>query len=132
MKTNQIIYWATTGIIAAMMLFSGISYLTNEELKAAFVTMGFPAFFRVELGWAKILGSLVLIIPAFPPLLKQFAYFGFALTFVSATIAHISMGDPASVIAAPVFFFGILAVSYVYSSKIKLNLAKRASSTVVS
>jgi hypothetical protein len=124
MKTNQIIYWTTTGIITAMMLFSGISYLTNDELKAAFTTMGFPEFFRVELGLAKILGSLVLIIPAIPLLLRQFAYFGFALTFLSATILHISINDTWSAIAAPIIFFGILTVSFVYFHKSKTALAR--------
>lgn len=124
MKTNRIIYWTTTGIVAAMMLFSGFSYLTNEEIKAGIATLGFPDFFRVELGVAKIVGSLVLIIPMFSPMIRQFAYFGFALTFVSATLAHISINDPISATAVPVLFLGILAVSYVYSHKLELNLAK--------
>lgn len=124
MKTNRIIYWTTTGIIAAMMLFSGFSYLTNDELKAAISTLGFPDFFRVELGVAKIVGALVLIIPVFPRVLRQFAYFGFALTFVSAALAHFSINDPASATAVPVLFLGILAASYVYAGKLELNLAK--------
>jgi hypothetical protein len=124
MKTNRIIYWTTTGIVAAMMLFSGISYLTNEELKAAFNALGFPGFFRVELALAKIIGSLVLIIPVVPPLLRLFAYFGFALTFVSATLAHISVDDPFSAIVAPIIFFGLLAVSYVFFKKVNQNPVK--------
>lgn len=117
MKTDRIIYWTTTGIIAALMLFSGVSYLTDEELKAGFATLGFPDFFRVELGIAKILGSLVLLIPVFSPVVRQFAYFGFGLTFLSAALAHISINDSLSAIAVPFFFLGILAVSYVYSHK---------------
>lgn len=124
MKTNRIIYWTTTGIIAAMMLVSGFSYLTNEEMKAAISALGFPEFFRVELGVAKIIGALVLIIPVFPQVIRQFAYFGFALTFLSATLAHISINDPVSAIAVPVLLLSILAVSYVYSTKLELNLAK--------
>ncbi len=124
MKTNRIIYWTTTGIVAAMMLFSGFAYLTNEEVKAGIATLGFPEFFRVELGVAKIVGALVLIVPVFPRVMRQFAYFGFALTFVSATLAHISINDAISATAIPVLMLGILAVSYVYSGKLEMNLAK--------
>lgn len=124
MKTNRIIFWTSTGILAAMMLFSGISYLTNEELKVAITGLGFPDFFRVELGLAKIIGAIVLVIPTLPLVIRQFAYFGFALTFLSAALAHISVNDPVSVTVAPVLFLGILAVSFVYSNRIGLGLAK--------
>lgn len=124
MKTIRIIYWASTGIIAAMMLFSGISYLTNEELKAAISGLGFPDFFRVELAIAKIIGAIVLVIPTLPLLVRQFAYFGFALTFLSAFLAHVSVNDPVSATVAPIVFLGILAVSYVYSIRVGYELAK--------
>lgn len=124
MKTNRIIFWTSTGILASMMLFSGISYLTNDELKAAITGLGFPDFFRVELGLAKIIGAIVLIIPSLPLVLKQFAYFGFALTFLSAALAHISVNDPIAVTVSPVLFLGILAVSYVYFNRLGLEMAK--------
>ncbi len=37
MKKNKIIYWTATGILGAMMLFSAYGYLTNKEMKGAFV-----------------------------------------------------------------------------------------------
>ena len=46
MKTNKIIYWTTTGIISTMMLFSAFGYFTNPDMKAAFVHLGFPDYFR--------------------------------------------------------------------------------------
>ena len=36
MNKNKIIYWTTTGIISAMMLFSAFSYLSNPDMKLAF------------------------------------------------------------------------------------------------
>lgn len=121
MKKDKIIYWITTGIVSLMMVFTAYSYLTNDEIKAAFVHLGFPSYFRVELAIAKIVGSLVLIIPGIPHRFKQFAYFGFALTFVSALIAHTSSGDPAKVAMMPVAFLIILAISYYYFIKIDGN-----------
>lgn len=119
MKTNKIIYWTTTGIISFMMLFSAFSYVTNPDMKAAFVHLGFPDYFRIELAILKVLGALVLIIPMVSDKIKSFAYFGFALTFVSASIAHLASGDPASAIIAPIIFLVILGVSYLIYNKNK-------------
>ena len=119
MKTNKIIYWVSTGIISAMMLFSAFGYFTSPEMKAAFVHLGFPDYFRIELGIAKILGAVVLLLPMIPAKIKDFAYFGFALVFLSASVAHAAVGDPASGIITPLVILGILGVSYFYNMKIK-------------
>ena len=103
-----------------MMLFSAFNYLTNEVMKKGFVHLGFPSYLRIELAVAKILGAIVLILPPIPNRLKEFAYFGFAITFISAFIDHISSGDPVSVALMPVVFLGILAASYWYFRKIVL------------
>jgi hypothetical protein len=113
---NKIIYWTTTGIITAMMLFSAFGYFTSPDMKAAFVHLGFPDYFRIELGVLKVLGAFALILPIVSDKIKSFAYFGFALTFVSAFIAHIASGDPISVAAAPIVFLCILGVSHYYQN----------------
>ena len=70
MKTNKIIYWTTTGVISAMMVFSAYGYFSNPDMKAAFVHLGFPDYFRIELGVLKILGALALILPMVPAKIK--------------------------------------------------------------
>ena len=117
MKKNNIIYWITTGIIAAMMLYSAYAYLTSDQMKAAFVHLGFPGYFRVELAVAKIIGALVLLVPGISKIVKQFAYFGFALTFVSAFIAHTASGDPISNAITPLLFLAVLTTSYIFFLK---------------
>jgi hypothetical protein len=112
MKKNKIAYWSTTGIISIMMLFSALSYLTNPDMKAAFVHLGFPGYFRIELGLVKVFGALALILPIVPKSIKDLAYFGFAITFISAFIAHLSSGDPMSMAIMPLVFLGILAASF--------------------
>lgn len=119
MKTNKIIYWASTGIISAMMLFSAFGYFTNPDMKAGFVHLGFPDFFRIELGVAKILGAIALLLPMTPAKIKEWAYFGFALVFVSASIGHAAVSDPVSNIIPPLVFLAILGVSYFYNMKEK-------------
>lgn len=117
MKKDKIIFWITTGIVSVMMLYAAFNYLTNEEIKGAFVHLGFPSYFRIELGIAKALGAIALLLPIIPNRLKTFAYFGFAITFISAFIAHLSSGDPISIAVAPLVFLGILVVSYIYLYK---------------
>jgi hypothetical protein len=120
MKSNKIIYWVSTAILGLMMLFSAYSYFTNPEMAQAFQHFGFPNYFRIELGTAKILGALVLLIPQIPARIKEWSYAGFAITFISAAIAHYSSGDPFSVIIMPITFLIILVVSYIYFHKTRV------------
>ena len=120
MKKDNIIYWITTGLISAMMLFSAYGYFTSPDMKEAFVHLGFPDYFRVELGVAKILGVFALLLPMIPSKIKDFAYFGFALVFLSASFAHISVGDPIGNAVPPLVFTAILGVSYLYSKKVNV------------
>lgn len=115
--TNKIIYWVTTGLVATMMLFSGFAYFTNPEVAQGFEQMGFKDFFRIELGTAKLLGAVVLLIPTVPSRLREWAFAGFTITFISATIAHISIGDPASVAAMPLVALALLCISHIYYFK---------------
>jgi DoxX-like family len=117
MKKNKIIYWITTGLITLMMVFSAYSYVSKPEMEAAFKHLGFPDYFRVELAIAKILGALVLIIPAIPVKIKEWAYAGFAITFLSATIAHINSGDPAAMAIMPLVLLVVLVISNIYLYK---------------
>ena len=117
MKKNTIIYWASTGLLSVMMLFSAWNYFTNPQMSAAFKHLGFSDYFRYELAVAKIIGALALIIPQVPVKLKEWAYAGFAITFISASIAHYSSGDPASAIITPLVFLAVLVVSYLFLFK---------------
>ena len=118
MKKKKIIYWTATGITGAMMLFSAFGYLTSEEMKAAFVHLGFPNYFRIELAIAKIIGAVILLTPFNNKEIKDMAYVGFAITFISAFIAHESSGDPILVAILPLIFLSILVVSFIYNSKL--------------
>ncbi|MCF6402885.1 DoxX family protein [Chitinophaga filiformis] len=118
MKKDKIIYWIATGIVAAVMLWSAINFSFNEEMKGAFAHLGLPGWFRIELTVAKLLGVLALVLPMVPHRIKEFAYFGFAITLISATIAHLSSGDSVLLEIGHTFFFVSLVVSYLYYYKI--------------
>lgn len=118
MKKNQLIYRISTGLLVVLMLLSAYTYFTSEYIKGAFAHLGFPDYFRIQLGVAKAAGAVLLVIPAVPGKLKEFVYAGFGITFISAFIAHIASGDPVSVAASPLVFAVLLAVSYIYFHKL--------------
>jgi hypothetical protein len=86
-------FWVTTGLFVLQMGFTAYAQLRLPQVAAAFVHLGFPNYFRVELSWAKFAGLAVLLIPGLPARLKEWAYAGFAFTLVSALIAHLAVGD---------------------------------------
>lgn len=118
MKAIKITYWITTGMIVLMMLFSFYNYFFNPSLKDAYAHIGFPDWFRVELGIAKLLGALALGIPVIPVRIKEWAYVGFFINFFSAFIAHYEAGDPAFNLIAPLVVLLILVVSYITFHKV--------------
>jgi len=110
MKALKIIYWVTTAIVAIMMTYSAYTYLTQPAIAQAFVHLGFPSYFRVELAIAKLIGAILILTPL-SARVKEWAYAGFAFTFISAFIAHTASGDPVSVRVMPLVFLALLAVS---------------------
>jgi hypothetical protein len=112
MKATRISYWILTAIVGLMMLYSAYAYLYVPQVAEGFVHLGFPSFFRVELAVWKIIGALLLLLPM-PSLVKEWAYAGFAITFISAFVAHTASGDPVSRRMLPVIFLLILIGSYV-------------------
>src|SRR5258705_5300688 len=116
-QKDDVIYWTTTGIVGAVMLWSAYNFAFNPEMKGAFAHLGLPSWFRVELTTAKTFGAFALLIPAVPSRIKEFAYFGFAITLISAAIAHLSSGDSVYFEIGHSTFFISLTISYLYFHK---------------
>ena len=140
-RRERSLYRTSTGLVLAVMLFSIINFVFNDHFpfpngpEGAFVHLGFPPYFKVELTIAKILGVLALVIPAVPVKVKEFAYAGFAITLVSAAIAHFGRGDARNLsliyVIDPLVFFCLLAVSYYYFEKshsLQVGASARAAS----
>jgi hypothetical protein len=85
-------YWSVTALFCLQIGFTAYAQLRLPQVAEAFTHLGFPAYFRVELALAKLLGVAVLLAPL-PARLKEWAYAGFAINLASALIAHGSVGD---------------------------------------
>ena len=91
-KVKALFYWTFTALFCLQMSFTAYAQLHLPQVAEAFAHLGFPAYFRVELSLAKLLGVVLLLAPV-PARLKEWAYAGFAIVLASALIAHLSVGD---------------------------------------
>lgn len=125
MKALKITYWVTTSLVAAGMLVSFFNYMFNPIMKAGYAHIGFPDWFRVELGVAKLLGAIALIIPKIPDRVKEWAYFGFFVNFFSAILAHYAVNDPMPNLLAPLIVLLLLVISYFTYHKIIIKSSNK-------
>ena len=71
---RKIIYWVTTGLVAAFGFISAFAYLSNNpQAVQGFAHVGYPQQLRIILGIEKPLGAIALLVPGFPKL-KEWAY----------------------------------------------------------
>jgi len=124
MRRNKIIYWIFTGIIFAF--DSLIPALTSNTQVAidAIHRLGFPDYFRVELTVFKVLGGLALILPIVPRRLKEWAYAGFAINFISASVANWVVYGFGAFAVLPLVLVVMLVISYVTYNRISLGNAQ--------
>jgi len=121
MKRDKIIFWATTGII---FLFEGVmpAFTSQSEMaKEGIRHLGYPEYFGVMLMVFKVLGALALIIPQIPNRIKEWAYAGFAIDFISAIVSTWAVDGLKPLTFFPIVFVGILVLSYVYYHRLRKN-----------
>jgi hypothetical protein len=109
---RKIIYWVSTGLVAALSLFAGFAYLSGSpQAVQGFAHVGYPQQLRIILGIAKPLGAIVLLVPGLPKL-KEWAYAGFTFAWISAFVAHYLAKDGPKAFT-PLILLVLLAISYV-------------------
>jgi uncharacterized membrane protein YphA (DoxX/SURF4 family) len=116
MRRDKIIYWTVTGLLAVGMMMSAFMYLTkNAQVTQSFKYAGYPGYFVTLLGIAKLLGSIALLVPVWNKL-KEWAYAGFAFTFIGAIWTHVATSTPW---LPPFIALIFLSVSYWYNIRMK-------------
>ena len=109
---RKVIYWVSTGLVAALGIFAAFNYLRGSpQAVQGFTHVGYPQQLRIILGIAKLLGAIALVVPGFPKL-KEWAYAGFAFTWISAFVAHYLAKDGPQAYS-PLVLLIFLFVSYV-------------------
>ncbi len=130
MKKAKIIYWVFTGLIFLFDSLMPALTFNTDLAKEGISHLGYPDYFRLELTAAKIIGGLVLILPMIPARIKEWAYVGFAINFISAFIGHAVVDGMDAQTIIPLVALAILVVSYIYYHRVKdiaASPAKRGS-----
>lgn len=120
MKKDKIIYWTSTGLIA-LFLIPGIFFLDSPMAIEGTQHLGLPMWFHWELGIAKVIAAILIILPFTPNRIKEWSYVGLAIDFISAFIALVTVDGISAMAFFPFVVFMILAVSYIYHHKLIQN-----------
>ncbi|MEM6717805.1 MAG: DoxX family protein [Bacteroidota bacterium] len=115
MKTQKIMYYITTGLFTALMLFSAGMYFFNyEEVATEFGKFGYPTYIIYPLGIVKILGLIVIWQPTYKAI-KEWAYAGYFFNAILAFFAHYMISDGKQMGA--VIALALVFASYYFGKK---------------
>lgn len=124
MKKNKIIFWVATTIIV---LWEGIMPLSTLLFAPQYATvgtrpLGYPDYFAYALIICKVLGVIAIAFPKTPSKLKEWAYAGLTFNLIFAFISHACVDKNIGYMLMPLVVLAILAVSYVYNTKMQSKL----------
>jgi hypothetical protein len=106
------IYWAATGLFCLAFTAGGVGHaLRLDNMAEGMTALGYPAYVMTILGVAKLAGVIALLAPGYP-LLKEWAYAGFAFDLLGALASHAFIGDAPEEFVGPIVLLGVGTVSY--------------------
>lgn len=118
-------FWISTVFLCAFEILLPFVIGLDNFNQNYIVNLGYPPYLLYELLVFKVLGAFALLLPQIKNKIKEWAYFGYGLVFLSATIAHLINGSGIVLILLPILLSLCLFVSYWCRYKIdKMNLAK--------
>jgi len=119
MKKYKISFWVATSLI---FLFQGVMPALTSQTEMAregIRQLGYPEYFGTMLAIAKVMGSLVLLLPMFSRRLKEWAYAGFTFDFIAACISNGVVYGIGFEAFSPLIVLAILGISYVSYHKLQ-------------
>lgn len=89
-KTINLVYWISTVIFAALMIFSAVGGLqpTPEAIQFMHDVLGYPVYFIQFISIAKLIGSVVILIPGLSRI-KEWAYAGLFFDLAGAVYSNV-------------------------------------------
>ena len=116
MKRDKIIFYISTGLLTALMLFSvGMYFFKHDDVSSMFKGFGYPTYIIYPYAIAKLLGLFAIWNPSFKSI-KEWAYAGFFFAFILAFFAHYMIGDGEQ--GGAVIAIVLLVVSYIFYKRI--------------
>ncbi len=121
-RTTNIIYWVSTIIFAGLMIFSAVGGLqpSQQAIQILHDGLGYPVYFIQFISFAKLLGSIAILIPGLNRI-KEWAYAGLFFDLAGAVYSGIASSgkfDPMILTLLAWILPGILSY-YFWSKRIK-------------
>lgn len=108
----RVLYWISTVLVVLVMASGGVvDALRTESALHVFRDLGYPDYFSVILGVAKVLGVLALLVPV-PRTLREWAYAGFTFDVTAAILSLFARGYPPSAQVVPVVSLAMVLLSH--------------------
>jgi hypothetical protein len=91
-KTNNLVYWISTAIFSALMIFSASGGLqpTQQAIQLIHDNLGYPVYFIQFISVAKLLGAIIILIPG-SSRIKDWAYAGLFFDLAGAIYSGIAV-----------------------------------------
>jgi len=92
LKTTNIVYWISTIIFAALMIFSAAGGLqpTQQAIQLIHDSLGYPVYFIQFISFAKLIGAIIILIPGLKSM-KEWAYAGLFFDLAAAVYSGIAV-----------------------------------------
>lgn len=124
MKKTKTLYWIFTVLFSISMLITAVPdvLLSADAVKFMKDHLGYPNYFTVFIGVAKILGSIAILLPI-PAKLKEWAYAGLVFDLAGAlySVTSVDGFQPQSMIL--LVWVLLFALSYTYFNKLEKEKA---------
>jgi len=120
-KSIKVAYWVSTGLLALFIL-PGIFFVNSAEAKQGTEHLGIPTWLAMEIGIGHFIGGLILVLPFIGKRIKEWAYVGCGIKYISAMIGHLAVDGLVAMSFAPLVVFALLLISYLtYHHLLKLK-----------
>jgi len=107
MSATKITYYSSTTIILLLMVIAGYYDASGNRAVIEYAKhLGYPSYFIEWIGWCKIIGVILFLIPKMPRL-REWCYAGFSFELLSGLISHIVSKDAFWIVMMPVCHFSV-------------------------
>ena len=110
-KKLSIAYWVTTLLFIIPLGASGAAtFFKVPQMVENYTNLHLPLYLMTIIGLAKMLGVVAVLQPKFKRI-KQWAYAGFVINLIGASMSHLLNGDPVAQAVPPLVLMGFVLAS---------------------
>ena len=118
MKRTKILYWVFTILFALIMFSTAVPnvMMSEDSINLIHTMLGYPKYFIMLVGIAKIVGSLGILLLGYPTI-KEWSYAGLFFDLIAASVSSIAVGGFVPQQLGMLIFIAPGVLSYIYYRK---------------